>query len=119
MQTIGTHNSYHVTPDDAIRKLLTRSSVRALLGSAAAAQIPSAWEATQAPLGTQIGQYGERSMAILSAGSAVGKGDGKHACPQQNGSSETLTCRKASPEMAATRGPWLHLMPSNSNSIST
>jgi hypothetical protein len=61
VQTIGTHNSYHVTPDDAIRKLLTRSSVRALLGSEAAAQIPSSWEATQAPLGTQLSQYGEHA----------------------------------------------------------
>lgn len=62
MQTIGTHNSYHVTPDDALRKLLTRSSVRALLGSEAAAQIPSSWEATQAPLGTQLSQYGAQSL---------------------------------------------------------
>ena len=68
MQTIGTHNSYHVMPDDALRKLLTRSSVRALLGSEAAAQIPSSWEATQAPLGTQLSQYGERGAIRGTAG---------------------------------------------------
>ena len=68
MQTIGTHNSYHVTPDDALRKLLTRSSVRALLGSEAAAQIPSSWEATQAPLGTQLTQYGECDAILQMAG---------------------------------------------------
>ena len=58
MQAIGTHNSYHVTPDNAIIKLLTRSSVKALLGPVGSTEIPSSWEATQAELATQIRDYG-------------------------------------------------------------
>lgn len=63
LQAVGTHNSYHVTPDDAIIKLLERSTTKALLGAEAATQIPSSWEATQRPLEQQLRQFGARPLA--------------------------------------------------------
>mmetsp|Transcript_6161 Transcript_6161/g.17685 ORF Transcript_6161/g.17685 Transcript_6161/m.17685 type:complete len:445 (+) Transcript_6161:269-1603(+) len=64
IQAVGTHNSYHVTPDDAIIKLLERSTTKALLGAEAATQIPSSWEATQRPLEQQLRQFGLRQIEI-------------------------------------------------------
>lgn len=78
-QAIGTHNSYHVTPDDAILTFLTRSSTRALLGASAAAQVPSSWEATQAVLATQIRNYGEAATGQPWAGSAAGRSENRKA----------------------------------------
>ena len=64
LQAIGTHNSYHVTPDNAILKLLTNPSTEMLLGNVGSEEIPSSWEATQAPLGTQFLNYGESHLCV-------------------------------------------------------
>ncbi len=66
-QAVGTHNSYHVAPDDAIRKLLTRPTAKALLGTAASGQVPSVWEATQKPLQQQLDQFGAPTPALTIA----------------------------------------------------
>jgi hypothetical protein len=56
-QALGTHNSYHVMPPQALLALLTSSAVESLLGSYSQV-IPSAWEATQLPLDQQLGRLG-------------------------------------------------------------
>lgn len=59
MQTVGTHNSYHITPDKKIVEFLDKKTTKILLGEKAARELPDVWEATMKPLSQQLQQLGE------------------------------------------------------------
>ena len=60
LQTMGTHNSYHVAPPPSVIALLQSPFIVAGLGSAEE-QVPDSWQVTQAPLTQQLGNYGEHA----------------------------------------------------------
>lgn len=62
MQTVGTHNSYHITPDKKIVEFLSKKTTKILLGKRAAEELPDVWEATMKPLSQQLQQLGECRM---------------------------------------------------------
>lgn len=64
MQTVGTHNSYHITPDQKIVNFLDKKTTKILLGKKAAQELPDVWEATMKPLSQQLQQFGVRQLEI-------------------------------------------------------
>lgn len=64
MQTVGTHNSYHITPDRKIIEFLERNTTKILLGKRAAEELPDVWEATMKPLSQQLQEFGIRQLEI-------------------------------------------------------
>ena len=57
---MGTHNSYHVAPPDAVLTLLNSSLIQQPLAAAGqAGLVPQSWEVTMASLTAQLEHYGE------------------------------------------------------------